>query len=181
MEPDETLTCEDVVLRRVRPEFADELHALIEDGREHIAHWMPWAVEQTYQDTVEFLARSVENWDSGENYNYSIFVDGRLVGGTGLMTRRGPGTLEIGYWLHPDAVGKGIVTRACRAQIAAAFALPGIERVEIVHDAANTRSGAVPARLGFTEVERVPAEQRSGNHTGLDVVWRLTRSGATVS
>ena len=34
-----------------------------------------------------------------------MFADGdeALLGSIGLMTRRGPGTLEIGYWLHVDA------------------------------------------------------------------------------
>ncbi|WP_412540023.1 GNAT family N-acetyltransferase [Longispora sp. K20-0274] len=181
MEPSETLTWEDVVLRRARPAFATELYEVIEDGRPHIAAWMPWAVEQTYQDTVDFLAKATGDWESGEAYNYSIFVADRLVGGISLMTRRGPGCLEIGYWLHPAAVGRGTVTKASRALLDVAFAMPGIDRVEILHDAGNTRSGAVPARLGFTEVERMPTDRVTGNHTGLDVLWRLTRSGATVS
>jgi len=59
-----------------------------------------------------------------------------------------------------------------------AFALPEVDRVEIVHDLANTRSGAVPQRLGFTEVERRSRTQpAAAGESGVEVVWRLTRHG----
>ena len=41
------------------------------------------------------------------------------------------GTIEIGYWLRPDAVGRGVMTATARALTTAAFALDGIARVEI--------------------------------------------------
>ncbi|MFJ1757766.1 GNAT family N-acetyltransferase [Kitasatospora sp. NPDC088134] len=82
---------------------------------------------------------------------------------------------EIGYWLHPAATGRGVATRAVRALVAVAFRLPGVEHVDIVHDPANLASGAVPARLGFTEHLRRPAEVLAPAETGEEVVWRLTR------
>jgi ribosomal-protein-serine acetyltransferase len=50
--------------------------------------------------------------------------------------------------------------------------------VEVVHDAANTASGRVPRRLGFTEVERRARGQGAvaPGEVGIEVVWRLTRS-----
>ncbi|MEP7026597.1 MAG: GNAT family N-acetyltransferase, partial [Actinomycetota bacterium] len=59
-----------------------------------------------------------------------------------------------------------------------AFTLPGIDRVEIVHDAENVASGAVPRKLGFTEIGRRPGppeEQQAAGRETIDVVWRLTR------
>jgi RimJ/RimL family protein N-acetyltransferase len=47
----------------------------------------------------------------------------------------------------------------------AAFGVDGIERVEIWHEPANTSSGAVPARLGFTAVGELDGDR----------VWRMTR------
>jgi len=59
---------------------------------------------------------------------------------------------------------------------AEAFALPDVEYVEIVHDLANAASGAIPQRLGFTEVRREQAVQpMAPAESGVDVVWRLTR------
>ncbi|MFD9359138.1 GNAT family N-acetyltransferase [Streptomyces sp. NPDC060031] len=86
---------------------------------------------------------------------------------------------EIGYWLHPAATGCGVATRAARALVDQAFRLPGVDYVEVVHDPANRASGAVPARLGFTEHLRRPAERVAPAATGEEQVWRLSIHQAT--
>ena len=53
---------------------------------------------------------------------------------------------------------------------AAALTLPGVERVAIRHDAANTASAAVAAKAGFVEVERVNREPQTPDETGTDVI-----------
>ena len=55
--------------------------------------------------------------DRGEEYQYGLFDpdESRVLGSFGLMTRRGRGTLEIGYWVHVDATGHGHATRAAAA------------------------------------------------------------------
>jgi ribosomal-protein-serine acetyltransferase len=57
----------------------------------------------------------------------------------------GDGGLEIGYWVHGDWTGRGIATDAAVALTDAALGLPGIDWVEIYHDAANVASGRIPA------------------------------------
>jgi RimJ/RimL family protein N-acetyltransferase len=100
-------------------------------------------------------------------------VSGRLAGAASLMARIGPGGLELGYWLHPDHVGQGVATRASSLLVAEAFRT-GAERVEIVTDVANTRSAAIPRRLGFTLVDRRPPQEPvTPGEDGLDVIWRL--------
>ncbi|MFJ2866604.1 GNAT family N-acetyltransferase [Kitasatospora sp. NPDC087314] len=85
---------------------------------------------------------------------------------------------EIGYWLHPTATGRGVAARAARALVEQAFLLPGVDYVEVVHDPANLASGAVPARLGFTEHLRRRSERLAPADTGEDLIWRLTRPQA---
>jgi ribosomal-protein-serine acetyltransferase len=60
-----------------------------------------------------------------------------------------------------------------------AFALPDVDRVEIIHDLNNARSGGVPRRLGFTEIERRTRGQQpaASGECGIEVVWRLTQHG----
>src|SRR6266571_2216062 len=81
-------------------------------------------------------------------------ADAETVGGRGLMPRTGPGGLEIGYWVDAGHLRQGLATAAAAALVEAAFALPGIDRVEIVHDDANVASSGVPRKLGFAQVER---------------------------
>ena len=58
---------------------------------------------------------------------------------------------SIGYWLDEAHSGRGIMTRACRAVVTAAFRDYGLHRVEIRCATGNYRSCAIPLRLGFVE------------------------------
>jgi ribosomal-protein-serine acetyltransferase len=78
-------------------------------------------------------------------------VRGEFVGLIGLVrvherTKSG----ELGYWVDRKAEGKGLVSRACAAMLDHAFGELGLRRVEIRLAASNSRSRAVPERLGFT-------------------------------
>ena len=80
------------------------------------------------------------------HYNFLITVpesagDGeQIIGGCGLHRRGDRATIEIGYWLRPDAVGRGLMTAVARALTATTFTLDGITQVAIRCDAANERS-----------------------------------------
>ncbi|WP_078859483.1 GNAT family N-acetyltransferase [Streptomyces rubellomurinus] len=126
--------------------------------------------------------RWLERRELGGNLSYAIVQDGVLVGACCLFRRddERDDIREIGYWLHPAATGRGLATRASRALVAEAFRIPGVGHVEISHDRANHRSGAVPARLGFTELGPRPAERLAPADTGEDRVWRLSRADGTV-
>jgi ribosomal-protein-serine acetyltransferase len=176
--PCEILTCAQARLRRWRASDADTIYDVVTRSLEHLVPWMPWASGYSRDDAARFTAQSERDWEAGVAYQYAITTDDDVVvGSCGLMRRIGPGELEIGYWLHPAYTGRGLATAAAAALVRQAFALPGIERVVIVHDAANTASGAIPRRLGFTEIQRrtsAHGPQTSGE-TGIEVVWRLTR------
>ena len=92
--------------------------------------------------------------------------------------RIGPGGLEIGYWVHRDYVRRGLATAATEALTDAAFGLPGIDRVEIVHDELNGPSAAVPRKLGFTRAGQRMLDIAPESGTGLGIVWRLERRAA---
>ncbi|MHA6759304.1 GNAT family N-acetyltransferase [Streptacidiphilus sp. PAMC 29251] len=176
--PPETLTYDRVVLRRWLLEEVDLLDRIIGESLDHLRPWMPWAAVHTRQTTLEHLRRSQQDWDSGTAYTYAITTDGQPVGACSLMRRIGPGGMEIGYWIHPARSGRGLVTMAAAALVAAAFQLPGVTRVEVHHDEANKASGAVPQRLGFTVVSRKPDPERNAApaESGVSVVQRLLKA-----
>ena len=60
------------------------------------------------------------------------------------------GEVEIGWHLHPDYQGRGLVTEAARALLSAA-ALAGQERVLALTDPDNAASQAVAGRLGLAD------------------------------
>jgi ribosomal-protein-serine acetyltransferase len=173
--PDEVIDAGEATLRRYRQ---GDLYALLEavaDSVDHLRPWMPWAQEYSRLAQAEFLAGAARDWEAGVAYNYAIMSGNALAGGTSLMARIGPGGLEIGYWVHRDHTRRGLATAAAAALVEQAFRLPGIDRVEIVHDELNVASGGVPRKLGFTEVGRRPLDLPSAAGTGVGVVWRLVR------
>ena len=164
-----------VTLRRWREQDAPVLHRVVQESMAHLRPWVAW-VANGYppEAAAAFVASAADDWEKGTAFNYAIFVSGRLAGAASLMARIGPGGLELGYWLHPDHVGQGVATRAASLLVAEAFRT-GVRRVEIVTDVANTRSGAIPKRLGFTVVDRRPPQEPiTSGEDGLDVIWRLT-------
>jgi RimJ/RimL family protein N-acetyltransferase len=181
---DERLEHDGVRLRRWRDDDIDSVLRVVTESLDHLAPWMPWAAGgYGPDDAAAFVERSLADWRKGTAYNYAIIAaDDAIVGSCGLMARIGAGGLEIGYWLHPGYTGRGIATRAAAALTAEAFRI-GADRVEIVHDAANERSGAVPRRLGFVEVarRRPPQQPVTSAEVGEDVIWRLVGGASDVN
>ena len=185
--PNELIEHAPVTLRRFRSEDVDALFRAVIESLDELRPWMPWAADYSRESAEEYLAGSIKGWDEGTEYNYAILIatpggsalDGRaLAGSIGLMTRCGPGGLEIGYWVHAAYTGRGLATAATAALVEQAFGLPGVDWVEIVHDELNLASGQIPRKLGFTEVERRPLDPPSASGTGTGVVWRLKRANS---
>jgi ribosomal-protein-serine acetyltransferase len=173
--PSEELISGDIALRRWRRGDVDAVLRVVTESLDHLAPWMAWVTNgYTRADAISFIEQSQDDWASGTAFQYAILSSASMIiGSCGLMARIGPGGLEIGYWLHPQRTGRGIATRTAKALTEEAFRI-GADRVEIVHDAANHASGAIPKRLGFVEIERrsPPREPITSGEVGIDVVWR---------
>jgi RimJ/RimL family protein N-acetyltransferase len=174
--PEDLLEYGPVTLRRHRADDLDAVFQAVTESLDHLRPWMPWAANYTRESAAEFLAKSARDWADGTEYGYAILADSVLAGGCGLMSRIGPGGLEIGYWVHPAAAKlTGLPPAASAALVDQAFRLPGVDRVEIVHDELNVASAGVPRKLGFTEVGRRSLDLPPPAGTGIGVVWRLVR------
>ncbi len=142
-----------LLLRCWEPADAARLKEALDSSVEHLRPWMPWAHDEP--SPVEMVASRLRTFrgrfDLDEEYVFGLFTpDGReVVGGAGLHPRSGPGSLEIGYWIRPEQVRRGLATDATAALTQAAFRVCGVERVEIHVDPANTPSLGIPAKLGF--------------------------------
>jgi ribosomal-protein-serine acetyltransferase len=174
--PPEILTHGPVTLRRCRAADTATVTDLVLRSQPHLRPWLAWAQDYGPQDAAQFTEQCEQDWNSGAAFSYLITAGGAVVGGCALMARIGPGGLEIGYWVDAAHLRQGFATAAAAALVEAALAMPGIDRVEIVHDEANVASSGVPRKLGLAEVERRKADgpQTSGE-SGVDVVWRTTR------
>jgi RimJ/RimL family protein N-acetyltransferase len=173
--PDEVIEHGPVTLRRFRADDLDALFAAVTESLDHLRPWMPWAAGYTRESAEQYLNGSIQSWADGTEYNYAIRTGGALAGSIGLMTRSGPGGLEIGYWVHRAFTRRGLATAASAALVGQAFRLPGVDWVEIVHEELNVASGQIPRKLGFTEIEHRALDHpaQAGNGTG--IVWRLLK------
>lgn len=167
-----------LVLRLWRPDDTAALGAAIEASFEHLRPWLAWIRFEPLsdEDRVQIIDSGRADWQDGGDANYGVFHGQTIVGGCGLHRRQGPGAMDLGYWIHVDHTGQGYAVEMARGLTAAAFDVPGIERVEIHHDKANVRSRAVPRSLGFTP----GLEQRDGIHSpgevGIDCSWSISRT-----
>jgi RimJ/RimL family protein N-acetyltransferase len=157
-----------LVLRCWDPRDAPLLKDAIDSSLDHLLPWMPWARHepQTLAQKVELLREFRGQFDLGADSIYGIFDTGeeRVLGGTGLHPRIGPGGLEIGYWIRADAAGRGFATESTAALTRVAFELADVGRVEIHCAAENLASAAIPQKLAYSLQE--PA--------GDDLVFTLT-------
>jgi ribosomal-protein-serine acetyltransferase len=174
--PPELIDAGPAIMRRWRLADLEDACDAVLASIDHLSPWMPWAVDFSRASQAEFLVGCERDWDGGVAYNYALLVDGVIAGSAGLMARIGPGGLEIGYWVHQAYTRRGLATAASAALTEVAFALPGVERVQIVHDELNVASGGVPRKLGFTEIEHRPLDHKPLGGTGIGVVWEVTRA-----
>jgi len=144
---------EEIELRLFEEADAAELFALIERSRGYLRQWLPWVdYETSINDSRRFVQRSVQSYVDNEGFNLGIRYQGQLAGVIGFHTVNWPNRqVEIGYWLGVDLQGYGVMTRACRAMVDFAFHKLQLNRVSILCATGNTRSRAIPKRLGFTQ------------------------------
>jgi len=152
------------------------------ESLDHLKPWMPWATAESADPKFQRtrIRANPQQRERQEEWQYGLFdaADHSFLGAFGIMTRRGPRTLEIGYWLHVDIGNRGYATSAARALTETGLTLAGIDRMIIVCDEANLRSAAIPQRLGY-RLERV--EQRAPEapgETGRMQIWVVDRDDA---
>ncbi len=174
--PDAMLTAR-LTLRRWVEADEPQLSAAIVSNLDHLRPWMPWiSVEpSTHQQRVALINQWQAEWEQGGSVVVGAFLDDLVVGSAGLHRRRGPGVLEIGYWVGFDHTRNGFATEIASALTTAAFTVPEIERVEIHHDKANIASAGVPHRLGYTFVGETEDVVSAPGEVGTDCRWLVYR------
>jgi RimJ/RimL family protein N-acetyltransferase len=158
---------ERVVVRPYHPEDAAALRAAVEESRELVRPWLPFAdAHQTEEETRDWIIRGVAKWLTRANMPLSIWdaASGRYLGGVGLHPRNWEiRSFEIGYWLRQSAEGHGYVREAVRLVTDFAFAHLEAKRVEIRCDERNRRSAAVAEALGFVREARLRNDARAND------------------
>jgi ribosomal-protein-serine acetyltransferase len=163
-------------LRALDDADAEELFALIDANRAHLAHWMPF-VGQTRgaADSLAFVRAARRQSEENRGMQLALVQGEQIIGVAGFhaidWTRR---STSIGYWLAADRQGAGTMTTAVSALLDYAFDRWELTRVEIRAGVANRRSRAIPERLGFREEGVMRAAERIGTRVIDHVVYVMT-------
>lgn len=143
---------EQAELRILEERHADEIYAAVDRNRLRLREWMPWVDGNHGPDDVKiFIRASLQRFAINDGFDAGIFVEGKFVGTIGFhhfvwLDRR----TSLGYWIDQAFEGRGLMTAAVRAMTRYAIADLKLNRVEIRAGVGNSRSRAIPERLGFT-------------------------------
>lgn len=151
----EELLNERVTVRPYRVSDAEALKEAVDESREYIRPWLPFAdAHRTVEESRDWIIQQEAQWLLRESMNASVWENAtqRFIGGIGLHIQDWKArSFEIGYWLRPSAAGHGYMTEAAQLLTDYAFEHLAANRVQIRCDARNVRSAAIPRRLGFVQ------------------------------
>ncbi len=163
-------------LEKVNLSMAPVIFSTMDKDRDYLRTWLPF-VDQTIEvsDTEKFLNRIISDNENKKNEIFSIWYNEEFAGLIGFneidwLNRK----TEIGYWLAKKMQGKGIVTACVRKLIQYGYQKLKLNRIQIKVAIGNTKSSAIPKRLGFVleGVER-SGELHHNKYFDLEVYSRL--------
>ena len=161
---------EDVQLKLRDESHARETFWLIKKNEEHLRPWMKWIDKvESVDDSIANIESNIEEWELKTDLHLGIFRDELLVGMISLhnidyLNHKA----SIGYWLDEENEGRGIMTDSVRTVLEYGFAELELNRIEIRAGVQNSRSRAIPERLGFTQ-EGVAREAEYVNGAFIDL------------
>ena len=142
-----------IELRQFEPRDAETAFAVVERNRVHLRQWLPW-VDHSHspEDIRQFILRVQAQFEADQGPNAGVWVEGVFAGNVGCHPINWANrNCSLGYWIDAAQQGKGVITRCCAAMLDHLFDDLRLHRVEIRCGTGNTRSCAIPERLGFTK------------------------------
>jgi ribosomal-protein-serine acetyltransferase len=164
-----------LLLRRWVPDDAETLGRAVAESAEHLRPWMAWIEDEplSLRRRRAMIMDWERDWANGGDVFLGIFVAGEIAGSCGLHRRIDQVGLEIGYWVHPAFLRRGLATEVASVLTDAALRLPGITHVEIHHDTANRASAGVPGKLGYRLIGKFPDGAAAPAESGTECRWRI--------
>lgn len=150
------LTTGRLILKELEPQDVEALTAICQDPG--IQQWTMIPSPYTRADAESFVNRiAPAGRAAGTDAVFGLYhaTTGALLGAVGLhgiapADGRHTAFAEVGYWLAPEARGRGYITEAVRAVCRWAFAQLGLDRIEWTAFVPNEASRQVALRVGFT-------------------------------
>ncbi len=150
-EPFSLVVSDDIIIALRTEDEAEATFNLIENNRAYLQEWLPWVPHvQSINDCLHFIRQNIRDWEDGADLTAGMYYKGRLVGIIGFHGLLKPHKYcSIGYWLDEASQGHGIVTKCTTALTRYAFDVHKMNRVVILAGVNNSKSRAIPERIGF--------------------------------
>jgi RimJ/RimL family protein N-acetyltransferase len=123
----------------------------------------------TEEDAEGYVHYATEGWESDRRYAWLLHdEEGRLLGQVSLDRKGHADSAVIGYWLAPEARGKGYLTEAGKAMLNWALDVAGADLSRVIWAAYewNAASLKLAERLGFKLVGTREAGELGWNFRG---------------
>ena len=105
--------------------------------------------EQTIEQTGQWILGAQRGNELGIDHTTLVLENGAVIGAVGAHRAAASEPFEIGYWLGPEAWGKGAATEVAGAIIAWLEERDLADTLVSGHFEDNPASGRVLAKLGF--------------------------------
>lgn len=164
-----------VVLRELRDEDAPRIVEACSDER--TSYWLThMPAPYTLTDARRWLEGQGELRATGKGVTWAVdhLASDLLVGVVTVFDIRDGNDAEIGYWTHPEARRRGVMTEACALAVRHAF-VPredgglGLRRLRALAAEGNTASEHVLRAAGFVETGRLRQEHRMRDGSFVDM------------
>lgn len=141
-----------ITLKMLDLRDSEHLFELTIRSKDSLREWLPFIdFTKTVDDTRQFIQSTMKQFSENNGIQAGIWYEGNLAGVIGFHKIDWSNkSTSIGYWLGSDFVGNGLMTKSVKAFVDHALIDLGLNRVEIRAAVENTKSRAIPERLGFT-------------------------------
>jgi ribosomal-protein-serine acetyltransferase len=144
---------DEIKLRLLAPRHADALFSVVDSNRQHLRLWLPWLdANVAVSDTLHFIQATQRQFVGNAGFTAGVWYCGELAGIIGHNRIDWESRISwLGYWLAEGFQGKGIMTKSCRTLVNHAFTELNLNRIDIRCAVGNSKSRAIPERLGFQQ------------------------------
>jgi len=140
-----------VRLEAVNLSMAPVIFETIDRDRDFLIQWLPFVeYTQKISDTENFINSLAAQPGKKRDEVFAIWYKEEFAGLVGFkdtdwVNRK----TELGYWLAQNMQGKGIITSSVEKLIGYAFKKLKMNRIQIKVAKGNSKSAAIPIKLGF--------------------------------
>lgn len=165
-----------IVLRAHETKDAPRVQEACSDER--TSYWLSHLpTPYTMEHATSYAVTRHESAAQGKGVHWAVTdpVTDELVANISLFDIKAGDDAEIGYWTHPSARGRGVMTEACALVIRHAFiSVPdggiGLRRLKIFAAEGNAASRRVIEANGFVETGRHRADTKLADGTWVDTM-----------